>query len=397
MIVRKTKADNIYEALKIIKSAECDEYVHNKLAEKMLENIIVIDDIDNRAANILKQEALSCGADLVVNSNVSRFKSGKSRAVLCATINQTNKLISKLKEQPFGLKELSIKIQDVNKEQSKRVIVCGKKKIVLNDKNLVMGIVNLSPDSFFGNGINEANIAAHTAEDMEEYGADIIDVGAESTKPGSSPISAKEEIARITKFLKIFSKKTKLPISIDTYKPEVAKVALNEGASIINDIYALRYDKSKMAEVVAKHQAGVILMHMQGTPATMQKNIKYKDIILDIFKFLSDRVDFALQSGIKKESIILDPGIGFGKTVEDNLLIIKKLIEFKSLNYPLLIGISNKSFLAKVANVTELKERLIASTTACVNAVINGADIIRVHNVQETIQSLKVVNAIRRI
>jgi dihydropteroate synthase len=184
---------------------------------------------------------------------------------------------------------------------------------------------------------------------------------------------------------------------VDTYKPEVAKAAMEEGAHIINDIYALQYDRSKMAEVAAKYNAGVILMHMKGTPSTMQKNIKYKDVISDIFNFLHERADFALQNGIKKESIILDPGIGFGKTVEDNLLIIKKLAEFKSLNYPLLIGISNKSFLAKVAGVSELPERIIPSITASAFAAVNGADIIRVHNVKETVLSLKVVDALRRI
>jgi dihydropteroate synthase len=232
---------------------------------------------------------------------------------------------------------------------------------------------------------------------MEENGADIIDVGAESTRPGSEPVPVKEEISRITKFLKVFLKKTGLPVSVDTYKPEVAKAAMEEGAHVINDIYALQYDRSKMAEVVAKYNAGVILMHMKGTPSTMQKNIKYKDVISDIFNFLHERADFALQNGIKKESIILDPGIGFGKTVEDNLLIIKKLAEFKSLNYPLLIGISNKSFLAKVAGVSELPERIIPSITASAFAAVNGADIIRVHNVKETVLSLKVVDALRRI
>lgn len=397
MIVRKIKPESSRDALKIIKTTGCDAYVYNKLAEKMLESVIVVDDIDNRAANILKQDALSCGADAVISSGVSKFEAGKSRAVICATLSQAKKLAFKLKEQPFGLKELSFKIKEINKEQDKRIILCRNKKIKLHGKTPVMGIINLSPDSFFGNGIKETGAAVKAAQDMEENGADIIDVGAESTRPGSEPVPVKEEISRITKFLKVFLKKTGLPVSVDTYKPEVAKAAMEEGAHIINDIYALQYDRSKMAEVAAKYSAGVILMHMKGTPSTMQKNIKYKDVISDIFNFLHERADFALQNGIKKESIILDPGIGFGKTVEDNLLIIKKLAEFKSLNYPLLIGISNKSFLAKVAGVSELPERIIPSITASAFAAVNGADIIRVHNVKETVLSLKVVDALRRI
>lgn len=396
MIIRKTKVSNLEDAVKLLKTTSCDNYVYNKLSKKMVEDIIIVDDIDNRAANILKQDALACGCDVVVSKDVSMFKQGKSKAIICATVLQMEKLADKIKNQPFELKTLSQKIMELNTQNSK-TIVCAKKKIKIN-KKLVMGIVNLSPDSFYGNGV-EASIAANIALDMQENGADIIDVGAESTKPGSKPIPVKEEIKRIKDFLKLFAKKSKVPISVDTYKPEAANVALNEGADIINDIYALRYENSKMVKVVSKHKSAVVLMHMKGTPLTMQKNIHYKekDIMLELFNFLSERINFAINNGIKKESIIIDPGIGFGKTIEHNLTIIKKLTELKSLEQPILIGISNKSFLADVANVKELKERLLASTTACICAAQNGADIIRVHNIKETIQALKVVNAIRNV
>ena len=394
MIIIKAKVSNLEDAVKLLKTTACDSYIYDKLSKKMIENIIIVDDIDNRAANILKQEAISCGCDVAVSKDISMFKSGKSRAVICANILQTEKLANKIEEQPFGLKTLSQKINALNNQKGK-TIVCANKKIKIN-KKLVMGIVNLSPDSFYGNGV-EASIAAGLALDMQENGADIIDVGAESTRPGSKPIPVKEEVKRIQTFLKLFRKKSKIPVSIDTYKPEVANVALNEGADIINDIYALRYDNSKMARVVAKHKAAVVLMHMKGTPLTMQKNIHYKDVMYEIFNFLNERSEFALNNGIKKDSIIIDPGIGFGKTVEHNLLITKKLAELKTLGYPLLIGISNKNFLAKVANVKELKDRLLASTVACVCAAQNGADIIRVHNIPETIQALKVIEAIRNV
>ena len=395
MIIKKAKVSNLEDAVKLLKTTACDSYIYDKLSKKMIENVIIVDDIDNRAANILKQEAISCGADVVVSKDVSIFKKGKSRAIICANILQTEKLANKIKEQPFELKILSQKISELNSKKYK-TIICANKKIKIN-KKLVMGIVNLSPDSFYDNGV-EASIAANIALDMQENGVDIIDVGAESTRPGSKPVPVKEEIKRIQTFLKLFTKKSKVPISVDTYKPEVANVALNEGADIINDIYALKYDNSKMAKVVAKHKAAVVLMHMKGTPSTMQKNIHYKkDVMSEIFDFLKERTEFALNNGIKKGSIIIDPGIGFGKTVEHNLLIIKKLAELKALGYPLLIGISNKSFLAKVANVKELKERLLASTVACICATQNGADIIRVHNIPETIQALKVIEAIRNV
>lgn len=394
MIIKKAKVSSLQEAVKLLKTTSCDNYIYDKLSKKMIENIIIVDDLDNRAANILKQEALSCGADVAVSKDVSMFKKGKSRAIICANILQTEKLANKIKEQPFELKILSQKISELNNQKDK-TIICANKKIKIN-KKLIMGIVNLSPDSFYGNGV-EANIASGLALDMQESGADIIDVGAESTRPGSKPIPVKEEIKRIQTFLKLFSKKSKIPISIDTYKPEVANMALNEGADIINDIYALRYDNSKMAKVVAKHKAAVVLMHMKGTPLTMQKNIHYKDVVSEIFNFLKERAEFALNNGIKKDSIIIDPGIGFGKTIENNLTIIKNLAELKALDYPLLIGISNKSFLAKVANVKELKDRILASTVACVCAAQNGADILRVHDIPKTIQALKIIEAIRNV
>ena len=399
MIVRKVKIQNINDALKIVASTNCDEYVYSKLAKKIMESSFIIDGIDNRAANILKQDALSCGCDVAVSKDVSKFLKGKSRAVICANEYQMQKLSIKIKEQPFGLKELSKHLLNLNTEQNKRIVLCANKRISLKNKPLVMGIVNLSQDSFFQNGIADEKLASELALDMQRQGADIIDVGAESTRPGSKPLNVKDEIVKITKFLKFFAKKAEVPISVDTYKPEVAEAALAEGADIINDIYALRYSKSKrkMADVVAKHKAGVVLMHMKGTPLTMQQNIRYNNILIDIFDFFAKRIDFAVDNGIKKEAIIIDPGIGFCKTVQDNLLIIKRLFDFKSLNLPVLIGISNKSFLSKTIKDENLKERFSANISANVLAAINGADILRVHNVKEIVQSLKIVDAVRRV
>lgn len=396
MIVRKTLAKNENEALQIIKTTGCHKFAYKKLPKKMIENIIIVDDIDNRAVNILKQESLSCGTDAGVNEDISRFKNGFSRVVLFGTTAQIEKLILKLQNQPFGLKDLSVKLQELLKQDKTKTVFCGNKKITTGKKALVMGIVNLSPDSFYGDGTKDEKALISKALDMQEYGADIIDVGAESSRPGSNPISEKEEIAKIRKFLQQLRKKTKLPISVDTYKTEVAHVALNEGADIINDIYALGYSK-KMADIISKNKAGIILMHMKGNPLTMQKNIKYEDVILEIFKFLSDRIEFAVKNGIDKKSIMIDPGIGFGKTVENNLLIIKKLAEFKALGMPLVVGLSNKSFLSKIIKVEEIKERFSANIVANISSVANGADIIRVHNVKEIVQSLKVFDAIRSV
>jgi len=395
MIVKKIKTDNINDAIKIIAGSKCDEYVYEKLAKKVVGNSFIVENIDNRAANILKQEAISCGCDVAVSKDVSLFKKGKSNVVICANTNQIEKLILKINGQPFGLKLLSQKINDINSFQLKQ-IVCANKKISLH-KTLVMGIINLSPDSFFQNGIEDEAFAVETALRMQKDGADIIDVGAESTRPGSKPVSVKFETEKIKKFLKLFRKKSNIPVSADTYKPEVARVALAEGADIINDIYALRYKNKEMAKVVAKNNAAVVLMHMKKNPLTMQQNIRYNNTLNTIFNFLSEQINFALDSGIKKESIIIDPGIGFGKTVADNLLIIKRLFEFKALNVPLLIGLSNKSFLGEIIGTKNLDERPAATIAANIISVINGADIVRVHDVKETKKTLKVLEKIKEI
>jgi len=395
MIVKKIKTDNINDAIKIIAGSKCDEYVYEKLAKKVVGNSFIVENIDNRAANILKQDALACGCDVAVSKDVSLFKKGKSNVVICANTNQIEKLILKINGQPFGLKLLSQKINEINSFQPKQII-CANKKISLN-KTLVMGIINLSPDSFFQNGIEDEALAVETALRMQKDGADIIDVGAESTRPGSKPVSVKFETEKIKKFLKLFRKKSNIPVSADTYKPEVARVALAEGADIINDIYALRYKNKEMAKVVAKNNAAVVLMHMKKNPLTMQQNIRYNNTLNTIFNFLSEQINFALDSGIKKESIIIDPGIGFGKTVADNLLIIKRLFEFKALNVPLLIGLSNKSFLGEIIGTKNLDERPAATIAANIISVINGADIVRVHDVKETKKTLKVLEKIKEI
>lgn len=395
MKVRKLKIENLEDAKKIIINSNCDECVYDKFSKKIISEPFIVENIDNRAANILKQEAISCGADVSVSKEVSLFKKGKSTAVICANKNQIEKISLKIKEQPFGLKDLSKKIIEINSTQLKQM-VCSTKKISLKNKPLVMGIINLSPDSFFKNGIEDETLACEVAQEMQNYGADIIDVGAESTRPGSKPVAVKEEVNKIKTFLKIFRKKSSIPVSIDTYKSEVAEVALGEGADIINDIYALRYSKN-MAKVISKNKAAVVLMHMRKTPLTMQKDIKYNNVISEIFNFLDKQIEFALENGIKKDSIIVDPGIGFGKTVENNSLIIKRLFEFKSLNVPLLVGLSNKSFLAKIIDDVDLDERLIATIVADMISVLNGADILRVHNVKETKKSLKIIKALGSI
>ncbi len=229
---------------------------------------------------------------------------------------------------------------------------------------------------------------------MEREGADIIDIGAESTRPGARPVSPEEQLARIENVIGILSGKLRIPISVDTASSLVARRCLEKGASIINDVYALRKDK-KLAGVVAEYKAGLILMHMRKTPATMQKDPSYKDVVKEVAAFLRTAKNKALAAGVKKENIILDPGIGFGKTTEHNLIILNRLSRLAALQSPLLVGTSRKSFIGNVLEVP-VTERQIGTAVSLVFAALNGAKIVRVHDVKAMKQALRLCDAIIR-
>ncbi len=258
---------------------------------------------------------------------------------------------------------------------------------------LIMGIINCTPDSFYEESRKSAlKDALDTAFMMIEEGADIIDIGGESTRPGSEYVESDEEISRILPFIKEFRKETDFPLSVDTRKSEVAERALTNGADIINDISALSDDPS-LAKVIVKHKADVIMMHKKGLPVDMQNNPNYNDAVFEIKEYLEERIMYALETGIRKEHITLDPGIGFGKRLEDNLAIIKNIETFKESGYPVLIGHSRKSFLGMLTG-KEPEDRLESSIAAGVMSACYGADILRVHDVRETADSLKIFRAV---
>ncbi|MCL2145114.1 MAG: dihydropteroate synthase [Endomicrobia bacterium] len=385
MLVRKASVNNFKDVLKLVKNTGCDEYACGLLAKKGLFHHIVIEKIDNCAASILKQEAISCGADAAVNKNVSRFKKGFSNAAVFATSKQLENLISKLSLQPFGLKEVSSQLKDLFSE--KKVFRYKKSKIDLS-KPSVMGIINLDPDSFSGDGISDIDSAVRQAVLFEESGAAIIDLGAESSRPGSKPIDAKTEIKRLIPVLKKIKKKVKIPVSADTYKFETSKAAIDEGVDIINDIFALRNGKDKLAKLIADSKAGLILMHMKGIPSNMQKSPSYKNCVSEVFEFLKERREYALSFGINPEFISVDPGAGFGKTVGHNLEIVKNMNVFSSLGC-VTAGVSRKKFVRDVAG-----EDAGSFVTANILAAYCGADIIRVHDVAGTVKALEFVNAL---
>ncbi len=318
-------------------------------------------------ANILKQTALSLGADCAVNKGVLTSEVQFSDCILGGSFSQIKNIIEKLKYQQFSMPQLA--------EQLEKLLLHKR------SKTKIVGILNLTDNSFSDGGIyNNFDSAIKHIYEMMEDGADIIDIGAESTKPYSEPVSAESQIERIEPILKYLQDKDiKIPISIDTRSSLVAARVLNYGVSIINDVSGLDFDK-QMINVIADNSTKVVIQHSQGTPENMQDNPQYKNVIDDVYLSLNNKIKYAINKGIKKENIILDVGIGFGKTQEQNFELIKRINEFKSLGCELMLGISRKSFLGmKDASNDEKDIYTLALNTL---AIERKVDYIRVHNVK---------------
>jgi len=360
---------------------------------KMKFYILKLENVPIKDAIILKQEALSIGMDCAVAWNVVSLKVEKTDALLFGTKKQFDFLSKKMFVQPFNGREISEEIDEAIKNFDAEYYIWKFSDESIDLKKIkIMGILNITPDSFSDGGkFNEKAKAIEHAKKMVEDGADIIDLGGESTRPYSKPVSANEEISRFSPLIdEIVS--LPVPVSIDTYKPEVAEFALKHGVKIVNDIYALRQEG--MVEVVKRYNAGVVLMHMKGDPSNMQDNPIYENVVSEVIGFLRDRALYALGNGIRKDFIVIDPGIGFGKNVEHNIAILKELQSFKSLGFPILIGLSRKGFIGEILK-KNVNDRLIGSISSALYAAMNGANILRVHDVKETKEAIKILEAIR--
>ena len=272
----------------------------------------------------------------------------------------------------------------------------GDKTYNLSGRTHLIGVLNITPDSFSDGGKYfdwkiDIKKVIDDALKMQNDGADLVDVGGESTRPGSQKISVDEELERVIPVVSGLKKRLDIPISIDTYKHEVAKEALKEGAVIVNDISAFNFDK-KMPEIISQYNASCVLMHIKGTPNNMQSNPLYDDVVQEIYDYLSNSINIAEDAGIKQ--IIIDVGIGFGKTLEHNLILIKNLSRFKELNYPILLGTSRKSFIDKIYP-TPLSERLDGTIASNTVGILNGANIIRVHDVAENKRAARVADKLK--
>ncbi len=366
------------------------------MAPKMQHVNIKIKDLDVRAANVLKQEMLSKGAEAAVAKWASSFSEPTTDVILMATIKQYRLVLKKMKAQPFGLSKLVEPITRVLASFAplKAQIACGRHNLKIGKKTLVMGILNVTTDSFSEQGsFLDPKLAIAHAKSMVADGADIIDIGGESTRPGARPVTATQEMKRVMPVIESLADKINIPISIDTSKAKVAEAAINAGAAMVNDVTALTKDK-KMAATCAAADVAVILMHMRGQPLTMQDNPTYDDLLTEVIAYLGQRVAAAERAGIDSAKIMVDPGIGFSKTVAHNLEIIKRLREVKSLGLPVVIGTSRKSMIGKILGGLEPLDRVEGTAATVTAAILNGADIVRVHDVKEMVRVAKMADAI---
>lgn len=270
----------------------------------------------------------------------------------------------------------------------------GDAALSLGAETKIMGVLNVTPDSFSDGGrFLDPGLAEERALRMEEEGAHLIDVGGESSRPGARPVSSREEISRVRPILRRLSGKIKIPVSVDTYKYDVAAAALDEGATLINDIRALRGNR-RLAKLIARRKAAVVLMHMQGDPVSMQKNPVYKEPVEDVIRFLRRAVEDALDAGIGRSNVLVDPGFGFGKTLSHNTALLSHLDRFASLKVPVLVGLSRKSFVGDLSGSSGIDGRLSGSLAAASAAVLKGAHVLRVHDVAEHRRAARLVDAV---
>lgn len=376
------KLSNRVDAKTILTSLGVDSGGINILASKMQQHIIYIRDLHVGAANILKQDALSVGADLAVPRGTVVAKTLHVDCILIATGKQLEILSKKELAQPFGLKELAVILRQFTKIKQPSHVE-------------IMGVINANDDSFFSLSRFQGTQAIEKIVKMIEEGADMIDIGGVSSRPNSLSISAEEELQRVKPILDVISKEKlyeKVKFSIDSYEPKVISYALERGFKIVNDITGLQNDE--VCKLCASYDATAVVMHMQGNPHTMQNNPAYENVVNNVYTFLEERINKAESFGV--QNIIIDVGIGFGKTLEHNLTLIKNLENFLTLGKKILVGASRKSLINEIYP-SRIKDRLAGTLTLHLESLRNGASILRVHDVAEHKQAIMVQKSLNMI
>lgn len=388
-VIHVKSEQHLLDELKLIGSTEAGNRIMAKKGQMLA---LRIDNVGLKAANILKQEMLAVGGDAAVHRDVAALAIERSSMVLMATARQFGFLLPKLKLQPFGLKKLAAELEQVlastGSTGRERVLACGSHQLPLGKRTLIMGIVNVTPDSFSDGGrYLDVQAAVRHARQLVEDGADILDIGGESTRPGHAAVDAEEEIARVLPVIRELIKTVEVPISIDTYKASVAKAAVQAGAHIVNDIWGFKHDPD-MAKVCAELDVPVILMHNRDQPFT-------GDVMNGVIRETRECIELALEAGVKEQNIILDPGIGFGKTYEDNLLVLRHLADFAGLGYPTLLGTSRKSVIGNTLQLP-VEERVEGTAVTVALGIAQGADIVRVHDVKQMKRVAQMTDALVR-
>jgi len=373
---------NSYDFEKLFSQLDCEGSGAKILAKKASINTLFIKDLHTGAANILKQDALSIGADLAVPRGTILNTTPKVDCILIGSDKHFEILARKELAQPFGLKELAKQLKSFIKP--------------LKRPAQIMGVINANDDSFFQKSRFKSDDAIVKIEQMICDGASIIDIGGVSSRPGSLAVSEEEELSRVKDICDLIKEKElfeKVQFSIDSYAPSVVEYALQCGFSIVNDITGLSNDK--VCEIASNYKASVVIMHMLGNPTDMQKNPNYEDVMISVEKFFKARIEKAISFGI--EDIILDVGIGFGKTLEHNITLLNNMDSFLHFGYPVLLGASRKSMIEHIVPDTPIEERLPGTLAIHLQGLARGASIIRCHDVKEHYQAIKVHESIKQI
>ncbi len=391
-IIDLCSADDVKKNLQAIGLSQNDISAYK---DRLFNYSIKLENVDTGLAVLLKSCMKDLDGTVVMNIEAGQSVPGQSDVIVSCSRYTLYRFLQQLRQEPFNLDQLSREIEESLPANNLK-IAWGKRTIDFSNKTYVMGILNCTPDSFYPDSrVQTQENAKEKVQRMIAAGVDIIDIGGESSRPGSESVETSEELKRVIPVIKMIREKSEVLISVDTRKYEVAEQALEAGADIVNDISGLK-ENTALAKLIAERGVPVIIMHMRGIPKDMQDEPFYEDTVSDILKEIKSAVAFAQNCGISRKKIIVDPGIGFGKRVEDNLRIIKQLASLQSLNLPILIGISRKSFIAEIIK-QPVENRLTGTITANTLAILNGANIVRVHDVPDALEMIRIIDAVRRV
>jgi dihydropteroate synthase len=395
--VRVLQVEDLAEIARELERTESDPEGVALIARKGRTLLVQVQDVSLKASPLLKQEFLAVGGDAAHARGVADHSVQSSNVVLAATLGQYRRAIPKLERQPFRLGEVGRAVEAAIANFSRRAprTVRGPhRSVILGDRPKTMGVVNVTPDSFSDGGrFLSPTDAVAQAERLLSEGAEVLDIGAESTRPGATEVSVDAEWTRLAPVLSALHARVSVPLSVDTRHAEVARRAVDAGADWVNDVSGLR--DPEMRRVVAAAGAAVVVMHMRGEPSTMQSNTTHVDVRDEVYGALASATEQAVTDGIAPEKILVDPGLGFGKSGPQSLELLEHVGEFRSLGYPVVVGASRKSFLGAVTGDRPVDDREEASLAAAVIAALRGAELVRAHDARGTHRALAVVHAAR--